>query len=433
MEKSLHTVNHRVRIRNRGICVLIYVLLIVNYGSAANDAEDVDNAVVVEWNHLTYTIAYEHDQFYSLIGIRALSMVHLAMHDALNAIDPRYEQYAYFQHSPEANPIAAVSYAAYGILINVYPDRTDTVALILNKWLQKVDNEPAKHQGIILGKNISNAYIKLRQNDGHQKQGDYTPMSKPGDYQYTPGWDNWVLKPDFDYAVPFAMDTVTQFRSPPPPALDSKAYAVSFNEVKAFGGRNSLSRTADQTIYAHWWAEFAEHSWNRIGRIAANKYILDPWKTARMFALINMDIYDIYLASLESKYYYDTWRPLTAIKEADQDGNPNTVALDSWEPEMLTPPWPEYPSAHAAVGSGGAEIVRYVLGTDTITFTMTSTSCLPGAEERTYHSLRYAADECADSRIMNGYHFRFATEEGKRQGVAIAQYIHQNFLQPVTE
>jgi hypothetical protein len=147
-----------------------------------------------------------------------------------------------------------------------------------------------------------------------------------------------------------------------------------------------------------------------------------------MFALINTDIYDIYLASLESKYYYDTWRPLTAIINGDTDGNPETIAPVSWEPEMLTPPWPEYPSAHAAVAAGGAEIVSHVLGTDKVTFSMESTSALDDARERTFHSLHLAAEECADSRIMNGYHFRFATEEGMKQGTKIARYIHTNFL-----
>lgn len=412
---------------------MVLSLLIFTSGCIKNIAQsdELRASHIAEWNHITYRIAYEHDQFYSLKGVRALTMVHLAIHDVLNAIHPCYKSYAYMEMSPGVDPLAAISQSAYEILIREYPERTDTLKVCLRKFLTAGDPGESGRKGIMLGKKVSETILKLRADDGHQKEGNYTPMSKPGDYQYTPGWDNWVLKPDFNHALPFAMDTVSQFRSPLPPELNSKVYTRSFNEVKVFGGKNSEKRTMDQTNLAHWWAEFAEHSWNRIGRIAASDLDLDPWETARMFALINMDIYDIYLASLESKYFYDTWRPITAIHEAGDDGNPETIQQPDWEPEMLTPPWPEYPSAHAAVGAGGAEIMNHVLGTDEFTFTMESTSALPWARSRTFHSFRSAARECAKSRIMNGYHFRFATDEGLKQGVEVARYILSNYLQPV--
>jgi hypothetical protein len=399
--------------------------------SAHLKSDEVSSAFIAKLNALTYQIAYEHDQFYSLIGIRALTMVHLAIHDALNSINSRYSHYAYHAKRPNAHAKAAISQAAYEILIHQYPNRKDTLDQVIANILGNIAASSAKKDGILLGHDIAKHYIKLRDGDGHEKQGDYTPMSKPGDYQYTPGWDNWVLKPDFDYAMPFALDTVTQFRSPEPPGLKSEAYTASFDEVKRLGGKNSRHRTTDQTNYAHWWAEFAEHSWNRIGRIAALKGNLSAWETARMFALINMDIYDIYLSSLESKYFYDTWRPLTAIQEANDDGNPATISQADWEPEMLTPPWPEYPSAHASVGAGGAEIMSHVLGTSKLSFSMESTTGLSTARTRAFEDLREAAEECAESRIMNGYHFRFATEEGIRQGEKIARYICRNFLRPV--
>jgi len=387
-----------------------------------------DRHIITKWNHLTYQIAYQHDQFYSLLGIRTLSMTHLAMHNALNAIEPRYETYAFDAKNGKADPVAAVCEAARTVLLDAYPDRKDTIRQEYDHWMNQLPDNEAKREGIALGRQAGKMIIALREGDGHEKQGDYTPMSKPGDYQYTPGWDGWVLKPDFDYARPFCLDSVTQFRSPEPPALNSEAYLQSFREVKAYGRKDSPVRTADQTHYAHWWAEFAEHSWNRIGRMATNDRNLSLWESARMFALINMDIYDIYLASLESKYYYDTWRPYTAIRAAATDQNRHTEPDTSWQPEMLTPPWPEYPSAHASVGSGGAEILTHVFGTADISFTMESVSALPEAKTRTYHNLDEAAADCADSRIMNGYHFRFATEEGKRQGRQIAKFIWKNFL-----
>jgi hypothetical protein len=144
-----------------------------------------------------------------------------------------------------------------------------------------------------------------------------------------------------------------------------------------------------------------------------------------------MYLYDLYLASFESKYYYNTWRPYTAIHNGDADNNSETVADPDWMPEMVTPPWPEYPSAHAAVAAGEAEIVSHVFGTSEIAFTMESVSALPTAKVRTYHNLDSAANDCAESRIMNGFHFRFATEAGKKQGRQIAKHIIQNYLRPL--
>jgi len=412
--------------------LIAVVISILCSGGPTGLFAQAESELIIDWNRLAYRVAYEHDQFYSLLGIRTLTMTHLAMHDALNAIEPVYESYAYRDRLAGADPVAAGAQAAFEVLVNAYPARADTLSEVLEKWLKEVPPGEAKRIGSALGKRTAAAIIALREGDGHEKQGGYTPMSKPGDYQYTPGWDGWVLKPDFDYARPFCLDSLSQFRSPPPPSLRSVAYTRSYREVKAYGAKNSQVRSSDQTHYAHWWAEFAEHSWNRIGRIAALRQGLSRREAARLFALINLDIYDIYLASLESKYYYDTWRPYTAIRAAAADGNPHTEPDTAWEPEMLTPPWPEYPSAHAAVGSGGAEIVGHVLGTDAFTFTMPSTSALPEGSVRTYHSLQAAADDCADSRILNGYHFRFATEEGKRQGERIARFIHARFLRPLS-
>jgi hypothetical protein len=150
-----------------------------------------------------------------------------------------------------------------------------------------------------------------------------------------------------------------------------------------------------------------------------------------MFALFNMALYDLYLSSLESKYYYDTWRPYTAIRQGDADGNKATVADPDWKPEMQTPPWPEYPSAHAAVGALGATLFTEVYGSPEVSFTMESVTALPEARERSYDNLNKAAEECADSRVMNGFHFRFATNEGLRQGKKIARHTLEGFLRPV--
>lgn len=390
----------------------------------------IDNEIVIDLNRLTYTLANDHDQFYSFIGVRALAMVHLAMHNAFNAITPEFASYAFEGKAPSADPIAAAASATQLILGKAYPARKDTISLICSKWLDQVKEGTAKTQGIELGNSVAQKLIMLRAGDGHEKQGDYTPMTKPGDYQYTPGFD-YVWKPDFSYAKPFTLDSITQFRSPRPPAFESETYQASFKEVKIYGKKGSQERSEEQTHIGHWWAEFGEHSWNRIGRITAVESNLSLRESARLFALLNMNLYDLYLASFDSKYHYDTWRPYTAIRKAERDNNPNTVADIQWEPEMVTPPWPEYPSAHAAVGAAGAEIVSQVYGTTKVSFTMTSVTAEPPGSERSYTNLDEVADHCAASRIWNGFHFRFATEEGKKQGRQLARFVVTNFLYPL--
>lgn len=389
-----------------------------------------DTEMVIDLNDLTYTIAFQHDQFYSFIGVRALTMVHLAVHDIFNAIDPQYEPYYFHSKDSDFDPVAAAATSTRIILSETYPKRRDTINEVCMRWLNSQPEGKLKIKGVAIGKTVADQYISLRQNDGHEKQGNYTPMTKPGDYQYTPEYD-WVWKPDFSVARPFTLDSVSQFRSPPPPTLDSRVYAASFNEVKAYGVKNSTVRTQDQTHFAHWWAEFGEHSWNRIGRITAPKKQLSALETNRMFAYINMNLYDLYLASFDSKYHYDTWRPYTAIRSQTDDQNPLTQSVPGWEPEMLTPPWPEYPSAHAAVGASGAEILTHVYGSPQLNFTMKSVSAPEDSPERTYDNLDQAANDCADSRIMNGFHFRFATEEGKNQGRAVARHTLRHYLRPL--
>ena len=387
----------------------------------------VDNKVIVDWNNIGYNIANKHDQFYSFTGVRALTMVHIAMHDALNAIEPEYEFYSYNERQPKADPTVASSQAAFQVLMEIYPQRKDTLEIELSKWLSTIADSEAKTLGIELGKKSAASILALRTDDGYDKNGNYVPVVKPGAYQYTPGF-NWVWIPDLVANKPFTLASSAQFRSSPPPDLTSKEYADAYNEVLAFGRTGSQLRNQDQTNYAHWWAEFGEHGWNRIGRITAAQQALPLKQTARMFVMVNMYLYDLYLASFESKYYYNTWRPYTAIHNGDADNNSETVADSDWMPEMVTPPWPEYPSAHAAVAAGEAEIVSHVFGTSEISFTMESVSALPNAKVRTYHNVNTAANDCAESRIMNGFHFRFATEAGKKQGREVAKHIIENYL-----
>ena len=191
-----------------------------------------------------------------------------------------------------------------------------------------------------------------------------------------------------------------QFRTPPPPALGSEAYARDVDEVASLGTRDSEERTPDQTHIAYWWAEFCESWCSRLARNLVEEHDLDPRRTARLFALFHVDNFDGYATNFESKYHYAFWRPVTAIRAADDDRNDATVANPVWQPEMRTPPFPDYPSAHAQACHGAAEIFADAFGTADLAFTMDSrTAPEEGPATRSYESIQDAARECGLSRL----------------------------------
>lgn len=392
--------------------------------------KNIDNQVIIDLNDLTYTIANQHDQFNSFIGVRSLALVHLSIHDIFNAIEPKYQQFHYKEKTDVCEPIAAAIESTRIILTDIYPNKKDTIIQVCNKWLSTILEGEEKAKSMYLGRIVANSYLKFRKNDGHDRQGDYTPTSKPGDYQYTPGF-LWVQKPDFSAAKSFTLDSISQFRSPKPPILTSDEYTVSYNEVMEYGIKGSKVRSEDQTNIAHWWAELGEHSWNKIGRFTAADKKLPIIETNRMFALLNMNLYDMYLVSSDSKYHYNTWRPYTAILEGKNDGNDATKGNAKWEPEMRTPPRPEYPSMHVSAGVSGVEILNTIYDTKNVSYKIESVTALPNAKERNYTNLDKVIEDFTNSMIMNGYHFRFSIEEGKKQGKKVARHTIENFLQPI--
>jgi hypothetical protein len=209
--------------------------------------------------------------------------------------------------------------------------------------------------------------------------------------------------------------------------LDTPQYAAAFNEVKDFGQVDSGVRTPEQTLYAVWWMEFAETSVNRLARQLTTQPRLHLWQAARMFALLNMSLYDGYIAVWDSKYEYNHWRPYTAIREAADDGNPATAADPTWEPLRTTPPFPEYVSAHASGTKVAMDVLARTFG-DSVSFTMATTTAPPQMPTRSFRSFSVAAAECADSRVRLGWHFRYATDAGLALGRAVAAWLDENHL-----
>ena len=404
-------------------------ILLAAPAASAGPATDEEASVLVAFNARACDIAFAEDQFLTFKGARALSMMHLAMHDALNAVVPVFTPYAYAGRDRLASPLAASAQAAFEVLRSQYPDQQAVLEQERDTWLSKVPEGPARRRGIALGQASARAILERRQGDGWDAPGTYTFVSGPGQYQTTPPWNGFVFQPGFRQARPFGLTAAAQFRPAPPPDLESAAYAEAFDEVKAYGRAESEVRNPDQTGYAVWWMEFAEGSMNRLARDLVTSRSTSLWRAARMFALLNMSLFDGYIACWDAKYHYNHWRPYTAIRAAAEDGNPRTEADAGWEPLRTTPPMPDYPSAHGTVCNAAFAVLGGTFG-DRVGFTMTSATAPPGMPTRSFTRFSKAGAECADSRVMIGFHYRYAADQGATLGRRVGRHVQTHHLRP---
>jgi hypothetical protein len=391
----------------------------------------LSNRIIIDWNNIAFEAAGGAAEGNPLLASRSNAMVHIAIHDALNAIIPVYEQYAYHHHSAMADPFAATASAAHTVLKALWPDYSSTLDDKLAESLLGIPNGTRKTNGIALGIASGNAILAFRAGDGaYQNPVVFIPVSTvPGVYNVVPPFD-FAFAPWWKTMQLFSLQTHDQFRSSPPPALNSNNYTKDFNEVKQVGKINSTIRTADQSAYAKWWYEFSDIGWNRIARIQATNRHPGLYTTGRMFAHLNMAMADGYTAGWDSKYYYNFWRPYTAIRAAATDGNNQTTADPTWVSAEPTPPVPDYPSTHSANGNAAATVLTYFFGNHS-PFSMTSTTAVPAGAIRSFKNFKKAADENADSRVMAGIHFRFACEAGQKQGDKVGKWTLDHHLKPL--
>ena len=355
------------------------------------------------------------------VEARAYAMAHIAMlHAVKDAKRPGNAQIT--------NVDAAVAAAAHDVLDAEFgkfigPD-TPFDALYTAE-LNAIAAGSEKNRGVAIGK--EEAAEMLASRSGEDVIGalntPYTPGSKPGDFQPTPP-TNFVSAAGWGALKTFGVRTSAEFRAPPPYSLHSLAYAMDLNEIQVFGKANSAARSADQTAIAFYWYENSSYAWNRIARkLSGGMSLLDH---ARLYATLNAAISDAYATSLESKFHYNFWRPLTAIRAADTDGNALTVKDPLWEPAFVTPPVPDYPSGHSAAGGAAATVIDTLLGANR-PFQHTSTSAPAAGPDatptRSFASARDAAQENAYSRMLVGIHFRRACEVGLKQGREVAEAV----------
>ncbi|MEJ7605140.1 MAG: vanadium-dependent haloperoxidase [Bryobacteraceae bacterium] len=363
---------------------------------------------------------------------RALAIMHIAVHDVLNAIEPRYDPYLYERMS-EGGSIArvAVAAAAHEALVALAPSQKQDIDAGLQMDLAAIADSPQKTAAIRLGQTVAQAILARRASDGSTTKTAARVGMFPGQWRPTPPELYAAFLPHWGTVTPFGIRSAIEFRADPPPDLGSLEWVANYNEVKIYGAEGTSGRTAEQSDIARFWYETSAQGWNRIARtVAESRSSGSIWDTARLFALVNIALADSYIASLETKYYYNFWRPVTAIREGDLDGNPATRGSLSWSSFLFTPPIPDWPSAHASAGGAATEALAAYFQSDYIAFSLTSGAPYPGIT-RSFYSFSDAALENAHSRVLAGIHFRSASMAGLDQGRKVGKYIVENYLRQV--
>jgi hypothetical protein len=362
---------------------------------------------------------------------RNMAIVHLAMFDAVNAIDRSYEPYHADVHASRgASMEAAAAQAAHDTLSALYPARREVYDAELAEDLEGIAPGRAR-QGVAVGREVAEQILALRANDRASTAASYTPPNtNPGQWQPTP--------PDFSPAgaanvpgvTPFATTSPAQFRPGPPPALTSAAYAAAFNQTKELGARTGSTRTADQTLVAGLWRLPLTNTlvWNHVAQDVSEDRGLSITENARLFALLNMSLHDGLQTSFASKFHYALWRPVTAIQRAGEDGNPATEADPGWMTlHPATPPYPTYAGNAATIGATMATVLSNFFG-DAVPIQIDWSPYGVSSTTRSYPSAWDAAVEQGWSRVYGGIHFSFDSVAGQQIGNSVGDYVTGNFL-----
>jgi hypothetical protein len=399
-------------------CVLIVSSLLGLTGISAAD-------VITDWNEKAVAAGYTA-RVTPGVSARNIAMVHIAMFEALNSIEPRYTPYRkQFTVMPGASRDAAAAAAAHHILVREYPDQAKELDKALEVALAAVTDEQGKVEGARLGEEAARAIRLERSTDGANAPNTYRPYTTAGKYVPT----EFPVMSTWGGVRPFSLKTGSQFRPPPPYPLTSKQWANDYIEVKKMGAKNGSARTAEQTEIARFWTLVGPATYNPIARQLSAAKGLDMIENARLFALFSIAAADAGVAIFEAKYKYNFWRPVTAIRNGDMDGNGATERDPLWEPFIRTPMHPEYPCAHCTFQSTAASVLEAYFGSDSASFKLTSTTA-PGVT-RSFSKLSDYVAEVVNARVYDGVHYRTSGEAGAAMGRKIGQYTVQNFLKPI--
>lgn len=361
---------------------------------------------------------------------RALAMESVAMFDVLRAIDNHPGFLVSLDAPADISTDAAVAAAAHEILVELFPDYRPALDRAYEDRLDEIRDGRAEDQGVAFGTQVADAVIAARAHDGSDELAHLELVAgyDPGEYRPTPPDFTLAIQPNWGDVTPFVLQSGDQFRPPAPPALTSAAYAADFNQVKALGSMDSTERTPEQTQSAIWWSN-DEDSYTRVGQWSdiADHLLADQGRSslesAYLLTELNVGLADALIACWDAKYTYDTWRPITAIREADTDGNRATKADLDWTPLLPTPDHPEYPSGHATIGAVAATVMTDFFGP--IPFSATSET-LPDVVLH-FADFDEAARAEADSRVYGGVHFADSAETGLLMGRQVGEVVENAF------
>jgi hypothetical protein len=362
------------------------------------------------------------------LGQREMAILHVAMFDAVNSIERRYRPYLTQLPTPTTtSPEATAAAAAAAVLTALHPDKAADIKSALFNELASIPDSGAKADGVKLGEQVAAKVLEARENDGASAPDAYRPRATPGIYVPTAT----MVGSAWPKMTPFALASASQFRPPPPVALSSKEWADDFNEIKSLGARNSTTRSPQQTETARFWLMVGAPAYHPLARQLVDRKQMSVVDSARLMALYAVAMTDAYIAVFDAKYHYEFWRPMTAIRNGDLDGNPATERDPTWQPIDNTPMHPEYPCAHCIQSGAAVAVLEALLGSDEIPEISMTSSTAPGVTHR-WTSLRAFADEVATARIWAGFHYRFSTRVGTGMGRSIGQYVVQNMMQPTS-
>jgi hypothetical protein len=398
---------------------------------------------VTDWNGYASTAIVANAGQPPPVAVLSFAMVQGAVYDAVNAIDRGHRPYLPEPTAARSDSKdAAAATAAFRVLVALFPTQQATLQPLYDTSLAAVNDTPrgAKAAGIATGEAAATAMLAARANDG--RFGPFTPVvgTTPGVWRPTPPLFAQDPAPWVGNVRPFVVPDVEMLRTDGPNALTSRAYARDFNEIKEVGALNSTTRTPDETDAAIFWQDHVFALWNRVFRTLAVSRHLDLVDSARLFAAENLAAADAAIGCWNDKYHWNSWRPITAIREAASDGNRATEADPTWTPlfdpstpvaappALVTPPFPEHPSGHNCAAGSIIHTLRYFFGTDKVAFSASSNK---SGTTRTFYRLSDTLEENINARVWAGIHFRTADVQGEALGEKVARYLHKHYLQPV--
>ena len=387
--------------------------------------------VIMDWNAKADELAAEQ-KLTPTQQAHGMALLHVAMFEAVNAIEGRYKPYKLsLVTDRNTSREAAAAVAGHAVLLALYPARKSGLDAMLAQSLEAVAEGPARQRAVLLGRKAAADLLALRAADGSDAAESWRPVTQPGVYIPT----TIPVGSTVGGIQPWVMSSAAQFRPAPPPALTSEAWTRDLNEIRELGAADSRSRSAEQTLVGRFWFLTGSSTYNPIVRQVVQAKHLDLPDCARAYALASMAAADSFTAVFEAKYHFNFWRPVTAIRNADLTGNPATPRDARWLPLGETPMHPEYPCAHCISSSAVASVLAGLAGVEVgeeVGDISVTNAAMPGVTRR-FNKLSEYRDEVANARIWAGFHYRFSTEAAKDMGRKIGELTVATQLRPRKE